>query len=219
MCFQCCVKSSVTAYSIRPKETSVKEQELEFNELFPPTDDSEAELDEPADLNEEIAIALANHAIPKSPADCPSLGGYGDSVESTRSEKNMANSLNLLGIKGLEALQVSSHRGPPTDRPPDKPREAGVSAGCLLETAGTRHSQLASFTRGSNCSSGNVSPLADNAILGARAIEQFRVHAAGSSQEPSTRFASRAGGLRCVVGSGSTGYVRGKSPPSSKPGS
>jgi hypothetical protein len=34
-----------------------------------------------------------------------------------------------------------------------------------------------------------------------------------------TREASRAGGLRGVVGSGSTGYVCDKSSPSSKPGS
>jgi hypothetical protein len=78
--------------------------------------------------------------------------------------------------------------------------------GCLEERAGTRHdSQLASFSRGSNCSSGNALPLAENAILGVCAIEQFRVHAAGSSQESST-CASRAGGLRGVVGSGLTGF-------------
>jgi ribosomal protein L37E len=34
-----------------------------------------------------------------------------------------------------------------------------------------------------NCSSGNASPLADNAIWVTRAIEQFRVRAAGSSHE------------------------------------
>jgi hypothetical protein len=54
--------------------------------------------------------------------------------------------------------------------------------------------------------------------LGVCAIEQFRVLAAGSSQESSTR-ASRAGRLRGVVGSGLTGYVCDKWSPSSKPGS
>jgi hypothetical protein len=161
-----------------------KMQTVEFNELLPPTEDSEAELevdaDEPVDMNEAIAVALADQAVPNSPVDCPFQRGYGDSVESTRSEKNVGNNRNLLEIRGLEAVQVSSHRGPPTDRPPDKPREVGVFAGCLLERAGTRHSQLASFSRGSNCSSGNALPLAENAILGVCAIEQFRVHAAGT---------------------------------------
>jgi hypothetical protein len=122
-------------------------------------------------------------------------------------------------MSSLPARAVSSHRGPPTDRPPDKPREVGVFAGCLLERAGTRHSQLASFSRGSNCSSGNASPLADNAILGIRAIEQFRVRAAGSLSGIKYPFASIAGRLRSVVGSGSTGYVCDKWSPSSKPGS
>jgi hypothetical protein len=200
-----------------------KLRELELNELFDVTEDPEVDLEEqdgPTDLNEAIAIALANHAVPKSPADCPPLEGYGDSAESPRSEKNFGIILNLLAIRGIEAVQVSSHRGTPTDRLPDKPREVGVFAGCLLERAGTRLSQLASFSRGFNCSSGNAYPLADNAIMGIRAIEQFRVRAAGCSQEESSaRLASRAGGLRGVVGSGSTGYVCGKSPPSSKPGS
>jgi hypothetical protein len=101
---------------------------------------------------------------------------------STRSEKSGTNDWIVLGIRGLEAVQVSSHRGPPTDRPPYKPREVGVFAGCLQERAGTHHlSRLASFSRGFNCSSGNASPLADNAIWGSRAIEQFRVRAAGTS--------------------------------------
>jgi hypothetical protein len=137
-----------------------KVQEREFNELFPPTIETEAD-PEPEELNEAIAVALANHALKQSPADCPSPKGYGDSVESTQSEKNVANSRNLLGIRGLEAVQVSSHRGPPTDRPPDKPPPCkGASRGCPLERAGTRHAgQLASFSRSSHCSSGNATPL------------------------------------------------------------
>jgi hypothetical protein len=50
----------------------------------------------------------------------------------------------------------------------------GVPRGCLQERAGTRHfSQLASSSRGSDCSSGNALPLAENAFMGVCAIEQF----------------------------------------------
>jgi hypothetical protein len=56
--------------------------------------------------------------------------GYGGPYESTRTEKTSECSRNLLGIRGLEAVQVSSHRGPPTDRPPDIPCNAlGVLRG------------------------------------------------------------------------------------------
>jgi hypothetical protein len=82
-----------------------------------------------------------------------------------------------LGRRGLDMVQVSCHRGPPTDRPPDKPPPVGIllstspagvkpppckgaSRGCLQERAGARHvSQLASFTRGSYGLSGNATPL------------------------------------------------------------
>jgi hypothetical protein len=167
-----------------------KLQAVELRELFPPPEDSEVDLEEsseePPDLNAAIIAALAEHAAPTSPADCPFLkvyGDYGHSVESTRSEKSGVKDWNLLGIRGLEAIQVSSHRGPPTDRPPDIPPPAvGVFAGCLQERVDTRHlSQLASFSRGSHCSSGNASSVADNAIWGSRAIGQCRVRAAGSS--------------------------------------
>jgi hypothetical protein len=148
------------------------------------------------------------------------MGGYGDLSESTRSEKSGVSSLNLLGIRGLEAVQVSSHRGPPTDRPPDiPPNKGGVLAGCLLEREGTPcFIQLASCSRGSNCSSGNALPLQTMQIRGCAPSNNSASHAAGSSQESSTR-AGRAGRLRGVVGSGLIGYVCGKSPPSRKPGS
>jgi hypothetical protein len=94
-----------------------KVQEREFNELFPFCDDTDSEVpdQETEDLNTAIAVALASHSVTKSAADYPSLRGYGDFVENTQLEKNLS------GIRGLEAVQVSSHRGPPTDRPPDKP--------------------------------------------------------------------------------------------------
>jgi hypothetical protein len=100
------------------------EKDGSIDELFPPSDDSEIDLEEqdgPMDLNEAITAALVSHSIRTSPADCPSSKGYGDSVESTRSEKSGASSWSLLGVWGLEGVQVSTHRVPPTDRPPDKP--------------------------------------------------------------------------------------------------
>jgi hypothetical protein len=101
-------------------------QEVERNELFPPTDDTEAQAEDQAicpDLNQVIASALASHAVQASPADCPFLRGYGDdqNIESTRWEKSGSKDWNLLGLRGTEAIQVSSHRGPHTDRSPDKP--------------------------------------------------------------------------------------------------
>jgi hypothetical protein len=176
-----------------------KLQALELNELFPPTDDSGSE---PGDLNSAIADALASHAAGKSPVDSPSLRAYGDFAESTRSEKSGVSSWSLLGIRGLEAVQVSSQRGPPTDRPPDiPPGKVGVLAGCLLERAGTPSvSQLASFSRGSNSSSGNASPLQKMQIGGCAPSNYSASHAAGTSQESSTRT-SRAGRLGGVVGS------------------
>jgi hypothetical protein len=165
--------------------------------------------------------ALSRNISAQFPVDCPFLRGYGDLVESTRSEMSVGRGRNLLGERSLEGVQLSSHRGPHTDRPPDKPPPwKGASRGCLSERAGTRHlTQLASFTRGSYCSSSNASPLQTMQIGGCAPSNNSASHAAGTSQESSTRLASRAGGLRGVVGSGSTGYVCGKSPPSPKPGS
>jgi hypothetical protein len=120
-----------------------------------------------------------------SPADCPFLRGYGDdlNIESTRPEKSVSKDWNLLGLRGTEAIQVSSHRGPPTDRPPDKPVETSVFAGCSEERPNTRRTyQLASFACRPLCLSGKVAPYADNAILGCHAIKQYCVHAVGTSQ-------------------------------------
>jgi hypothetical protein len=112
-----------------------------------------------------------------------------------------------------------SHRGPATDRPPDKPPPwKGISRGYLLERTGTRHHQLASCSRGSDCSSGNAIPLQKMQFGGCAPSNNSASQAAGTSQESSTS-GSRAGRLRGVVGSWLTGYVCGKSPPSSKPGS
>jgi hypothetical protein len=168
-------------------------QEVERRDLFSPEeiydeeDYNEEEQEEISDLNQEIASALASHTVPTSPADCPLLRGYGDglNIESTRSEKSGSKDWNLLGLRGTEAIQVSSHRGPPTDRPPDKPPvETSVFAGCSEERPNTRRTnQLASCSRSSHCSSGNVSSLAVNAVYGkARHQAIYCVHAVGTSQ-------------------------------------
>jgi hypothetical protein len=197
-----------------------KWQALEDQELFSLTEVPEDDSDEPVDLNQAIANALASHAIKQSPADYLSLRGYGDSFESTHLEKIGERSRNLLGLRGIDAVQVSSHRGPPTDRPHDKPPPwKGASRGYLSERAETRHfTQLASFSRGLNCSSGNAIPLQTMQFGGCTPSNNSASHAARTSQESSTR-ASRAGRLRGVVGSGLTGYVCDKWSPSSKPGS
>jgi hypothetical protein len=86
---------------------------------------------------------------------------------STRLEKSGSKDWNLLGLRGTEAIQVSSHRGPPTDRPPDIPPPAvGVFAGHQQERAGTRHlCQLAFFSRSVHCLSGLTSARAANALF------------------------------------------------------
>jgi hypothetical protein len=114
-----------------------KPQEVESRDLFPPTEALDVDFPVQArpDLNQAIASALADHAVLTSPADCSFSRGYGDvpKSESTRSEKSGSKDWNLLGLRGAEAIQVSSHRGPPTDRPPDKPVETSVFAGCSEE--------------------------------------------------------------------------------------
>jgi hypothetical protein len=68
---------------------------------------------------------------------------------------------NPLGARGADAVQVSSHRGTPTDRLPDRPCICkGVARGGLQERAGTRHaSQLAFFARVGHSLHGNATPL------------------------------------------------------------
>jgi hypothetical protein len=111
-------------------------QTVESKELFPFTavsrSDCGTQVDRP-DLSQAIASALASRTVPASPADCPFFRGYGHDlkIEGTRSEKSGSKDWNLLGLRGAGAIQVSSHRGPPTDRPPDKPPPAvSVVAGC-----------------------------------------------------------------------------------------
>jgi hypothetical protein len=110
---------------------------------------------------------------------------------------------------------MSSHRGPPTDRPPDIPRNAlGVFAGCLKERANTRRTyRLAFVSHDSHCSSGNASPLAENAFLGIRAIEQFRAFAVGTSQRSQSGAELDASEVWSVQGQRGTCVAQGNPPP------
>jgi hypothetical protein len=100
-------------------------QSTESRQLLPPTAvlrvdcSTQTQVDRP-DLNQAIAAELASFAAQTSAADCLFLRGYGDdlNIEGTRSEKSGSKDWNLLGLRGTEAIQVSSHRGPPTDSPP-----------------------------------------------------------------------------------------------------
>jgi hypothetical protein len=192
---------------------------VEANELFAP---SEEEVSDEAgavgtpDLNAAIMKALESHSVPKSPADCSFLRGYGDlSSESTRLAPTQAKDWNILGTRGVEAVQLSSHRGPPTDRPPDKPPPwKGAFAGCSQERANTQRTfhRLAFFSHDLHCSSGNASPLADNAILGIRAIEQFRASAVSTSQRSQLGAELDASEVWSVRGKPGLCVVRGHPP-------
>jgi hypothetical protein len=106
-------------------------RKAEPNELFPQeVASSMVPTVAQPDWSAAIATALKSYSVQTSPVDCPFSKAHGDSFESTRSEKSGSKDWNLHGLRGTEAIQVSSHRGPPTDRPPDKPPpEVGVFAG------------------------------------------------------------------------------------------
>jgi hypothetical protein len=183
-------------------------QEREYRELFPPTDDQEDEQEEfqiegtPLDVHQDNRIPFQAEAVQGARSRD---GNWRVPQDGSR----------------VEPTQLSARRGPPTDRPPDEPPPwKGVFRGCLLERGGTPHvSQLASFTRGSYCLIGNATPLQKMQFKGCAPSNNSASRAVGSSQNSGTRLASRAGGLRGVVGSGSTGYVCDNWSPSSKPGS
>jgi hypothetical protein len=81
-------------------------------------------------------------------------------------------------------VQVSSHRGPPTHRPPDRPdRGRSVSGGCSQERANTRNPvvRLASSLSLAHSLSGKSAPFA--AIANYRGAEAIR--------PPGSFFASR----------------------------
>jgi hypothetical protein len=89
-----------------------EKQEREYQRLFATAEEEQVQIEEFS-----FANILANHLIRSSPADFSSLKGYGDNLDLERAQLEKIGSVgrNLLGIRGLEAVQVSSHRGPPTD--------------------------------------------------------------------------------------------------------
>jgi hypothetical protein len=96
-------------------------QAKEYQELFPPT----CSKNDPApiaisDLNTAIMIALSEkRADDTSAIQVPQKVNEGEVYVSTLDTRNGIVAKNPLGIRGVDAVQVSSHRGPPTDRPPD----------------------------------------------------------------------------------------------------
>jgi hypothetical protein len=183
-------------------------QAKEYQELFPPTCfKSDPESSETPDLNAAIMNALSELRADISPADQVSQKETnGGAFESTLSTRNGTVAKNPLGVRGVDAVQVSIHRGPPTDRPPDRPCTCiGVVRGCLQERADTRHaSQVAFFARVGHSLSGNATPLQTIAIK--RVWTPSDCHAssqAGSSQQSFTKIRSRAGSFCPVRGTGS----------------
>jgi hypothetical protein len=155
----------------RPKKKLAKieaKQAKEYQELFPPT----------CSRIEQAYPSQASEVHPNR-AGCgifQDLGlqwtraerGFGrNQLEGDQWQRRATGGLHmnrqcgrLVGLRA-DPEQVSARRGPPTDRPPDKPPPCeGASRGCLQERAGTRHvSQLASFTRGPYSLSGNATSL------------------------------------------------------------
>jgi hypothetical protein len=80
------------------------------------------------------------------------------------------------------------------------------------------YSKWISFKRAQKVELHLVSRIKSNILTKDHAAHTITSVASTSSQRPNID-ASRAGGLRGVTGSGQTGYVCGKSSPSSKPGS
>jgi hypothetical protein len=125
-----------------------------------------------------------------SPAEQVSITGtYGESsYTSTPAFSKGINAKNPLGGRGVDAVQVSCHRRPPTDRPPDRPgRGRSVSGGCSQERADTQYPVvicLASPLSLAYSLSGKSTPFAENAILGVQKPSDCQVPSQdGSSYE------------------------------------
>jgi hypothetical protein len=178
-----------------------KQQAKEYQELFPPTcDKSQTKIAHPGNsliqfLNKE-GLAGASWDIGKTSPFREEI------VQGARSRQGGCRTTQ--DEKKVDPTQLSARRGPPTDRPPDKPPPwKGASRGCLRERAGTRHaSQLASFTRGTYSLSGNATPLQKMQIEVCMPSNYSTSFAAGSF--PSTEECV-AGGTRMVAGLGLTG--------------
>jgi hypothetical protein len=114
-------------------------QAKEYQELFQPTCSQPDPEPEP-DLNIEIMQELAKFQVERSSVDQFAFGETHEEVyDATSAFSKGPMAKNPLGPRGVDAVQVSSHRGPPTDRPPDRPdRGRSVYGGCPLESASTQ---------------------------------------------------------------------------------
>jgi hypothetical protein len=164
-------------------------QAKECHELFPLAC-SKPEPAKRPDLNAAILNALVERRAPASPENQVSQKETnGESFESTLGTRDGRIAKNPLGVRGVDAVQVSSHRGPPTDRPPDRPDAGlGVVRGCLQERADTPCSnQLASFSCLDHSMSGKATPFAANANILVRTPLYYQA----SSQTGTSHFVSR----------------------------
>jgi hypothetical protein len=96
-------------------------QAKEYQELFTPTCtkiDSEPIVTETPDLNAVIMDALSEKRADGTSADQATRKvNDGEVYESTLETRNGIAAKNTLSVRGIDAVQVSTHRGPPTDRP------------------------------------------------------------------------------------------------------
>jgi hypothetical protein len=160
-------------------------QAKEYQELFPPTC---PQPDAVPDLNEEIMYALLERRVEASPADQTSRKEVnGEIYDSTSAFSKGPVAKNPLGARGVDGVQVSTHRGPPTDRPPDRPdRGRSVYGGCSLERASTQSPvfHLASSLSLAHSLSGKSTPFAEIALKGVRKPSDCQVPSQdGSSHE------------------------------------
>jgi hypothetical protein len=154
----------------------VRQQRREYQKLFPPTC-KKADTDSPVRQNQCNGVQVKSQE-----GDRERLPIQGEVVQGTRTSQTECAALQD-GSK-VDPTQLSARRGPPTDRPPDKPPPCkGALRGSLQERAGTRHvSQLASFTRGYYSLSGNDTPLQKMHLKVFSPSNYSASHAAGSSQ-------------------------------------
>jgi hypothetical protein len=159
-----------------------KLQAKEYRELFPSTCSMVVSQDREQNTQQNIIPSL--HREHGSQADAhpditKRLPFQVEIVQGARSRQG-----NWRAPK-VDPTQLSTRRGPPTDRSPDKPPPwKGAPRGCLQEMAGTRHaSQLAFFTRGSYSLSGNATPLQTMQIQVCAPSNDSASHAAGGSSQ------------------------------------
>jgi hypothetical protein len=115
----------------------------------------------------------------------------------------------LPGFSRADPEQLSARRGPPTDRPPDKPPPCkGAVRGSLIERAGSPYaSQLASFSCGIHGLSGTPAHLESiqNIVQSPSNYPASSQAGSSPSQVPDDNDECAAGCTRVAAGSGSTG--------------